>query len=163
MKKERGKGNIGGLAALLLFGVFALCLLVVLLTGADSYQRLAQRDQSAYSHRTVAQYLTARVRQGDAADTIEVSGFGDGDALLLKERIDGVDYETRVYCFEGALWELFAFAGEEFAPEDGERLLPLGGLELSLEGQRLTARIINDDGTVQILTLFLRSGEGVAP
>ncbi len=162
MKKERGKGNITGLAALLLFGVFALCLLFVLLTGADSYQRLTQRDQSAYSHRTVAQYLTTRVRQADAVDAIAVGSFGDGDALFIREEIDGVGYETRVYCHEGALWELFTFAGEEFAPEDGERLLPMQGLELALDGQMLTAVITNEDGTVQTVSLFLRSGEEVA-
>ena len=159
MKKERGKGNIAGLAALLLFGVFALCILFVLLTGARSYQQLTQRDQSAYSHRTAAQYLATRVRQADAVDTISVGRFGDGDALFITEEIDGVGYETCVYCYEGKLRELFTFAGETFAPEDGEELLSVQGLELTLEGKLLTAVITNEDGTTQKLAVFLRSRE----
>jgi hypothetical protein len=148
------------LAALLLFGVFALCILSVLLTGATSYQRLTERDQSAYSRRTAAQYLTARIRQADRMGSVSVVGFGDGDALLIKEEIDGVGYETCVYCHGGALREMFTFAGEKFAPEDGEVLLPAQSLELKLEGQLLTAKITNEDGTIQELTLFLRSREG---
>lgn len=163
MKHERGKGNIAGLAALLLFGVFALCILSVLLTGATSYQRLTERDQSAYSHRTAAQYLTARVRQADRVGSVSVGGFGDGDALFITEEIGGVGYETCVYCHGGALREMFTFAGEKFAPEDGEVLLPVQGLELTLEGQLLTAKITNEDGSVQNLTLLLRSGEEGLP
>ena len=163
MKHERGKGNMAGLAALLLFGVFALCILLVLLTGADSYQRLTQRDQSAYSHRTAAQYLTTRIRQADAADTVSVGRFGDGDALFITEEIDGVGYETCVYCYDGKLHELFAFAGEKFAPEDGEVLLPMQDLKLTLEGRMLTAVITNEDGSVQQMTLFRRSREEALP
>lgn len=164
MKNKGGKGNIGGLAALLVFGVFAVCILLVLLTGADAYGRLTQRDQSAYSHRTAAQYLATRVRQADVAgQKISVDDFGGRDGLLLLEEIDGVWLETRVYCYDGAIRELFAFAGESFAPEDGQEIMPAQGLELTLEGQVLTAAITNEDGTIQHLTLYLRSGEEGGP
>ena len=163
MKNGRGKGNIAGLAALLLFGVFALCILFVLLTGAETYQRLTERDQHAYSHRTAAQYLATRVRQADAADTVSVGKFGDGDALFITEEIDSVGYETCVYCHEGQLRELFTFSGEKFAPEDGEKLLPVQGMKLALEGPVLKAIITNEDGSVQELTLFLRSREEDLP
>ena len=48
----RHKHHFGGLSALLLLGVFAVCVLVVLLTGAEAYQRLNQRDRAAYDTRT---------------------------------------------------------------------------------------------------------------
>lgn len=163
MKKERGKGNIAGLAALLLFGVFALCILLVLLTGADRYQQLVLRDQSAYSHRTAARYISTRVRQADAVGALSVGKFGDGDALFITEETDGVEYVTCVYCHGGMLRELFTFADEEFAPEDGEVLFPVRDLELALNEGLLTASITDEDGTVQTMTLFLRSGEGGAP
>lgn len=159
MKRERRKGNIAGLSALLLFGVFAVCILFVLLTGAASYQRLVERDQSAYSRRTAAQYITTRVRQADGAGRITVGKFGGADALMLTEEIDGVSFCTRIYCYDGVLRELYALAEEEFEPLDGEELLPVQYLELELEGQLLTVVITNDDGSEQKLILYLRSGE----
>lgn len=163
MRDERRKGNITGLAALLLFGVFAVCVVLVLLTGANAYHRLTERDQSAYSHRTVAQYLTTRVRQADRAGQIAVGQFGGEDALLLEEEIDGILFVTRIYYYDGAIRELFSFADETFEPRDGEEILPAQGLELKQDGQWLTASVVNEDGTVQDLTLYLRSGEGELP
>ena len=55
-----------GLAALLLFGIFAVCVLMVLLTGANAYRRLTERDQQAYQRRTCAQYLSIP----DPADSV---------------------------------------------------------------------------------------------
>lgn len=163
MRQERGKGNMAGLAALLLFGVFAVCVVLVLLTGANAYRGLTERDQSAYSHRTAAQYLTTRVRQADRAGQITVGQFGGEDALLLEEEIDGILFVTRVYYYDGAIRELFSFADETFEPRDGEEILPAQGLKLEQTGPWLTASVVYEDGTEQDLTLYLRSGEGALP
>ena len=154
---------MAGLAALLLFGVFAVCVVLVLLTGADAYRGLTQRDQSAYSHRTAAQYLTTRVRQADREGKITVGQFGGEDALLLEEEMDGISFVTRVYYYDGAIRELFSFADETFEPRDGEEILPARGLKLEQNGPWLTVSIVSEDGAVQDLTLYLRSGEGVLP
>ena len=163
MKQERGQRNMAGLVALLVFGVFAVCVMLVLLTGADAYRGLTRRDQSAYSHRTAAQYLTTRVRQADRAGRIAVGQFGGEDALLLEEEIDGVRFVTRVYYHDGAIRELFSFADETFEPRDGEEILPAQGLELELNGRMLTVSVVGADGAEQELYLHLRSGEGDAP
>ena len=60
------KHHIEGLIALLLFGVFAVCLMTVLLTGANAYRSLTDRDQTAYDRRVCAQYMATRLRQADS-------------------------------------------------------------------------------------------------
>ena len=47
MRKKSIHHQMDGLVALLLLGVFAACVLAVLLTGAGVYQRLTERDQAA--------------------------------------------------------------------------------------------------------------------
>ena len=47
MNRTGTKHHMDGLLALLLFGVFAVSILSVLLTGAQVYGRLTQRDQDA--------------------------------------------------------------------------------------------------------------------
>ena len=47
MKKHSIQHHIDTLAVLLLFGVFAVCVLSVLLTGADAYRRMTERDNRA--------------------------------------------------------------------------------------------------------------------
>ena len=87
-----GKDNhiIGGLSVLLLFSLFAVCVLFVLLFGADAYRRITERDQAAYDRRTCAQYLAAKVRQAEGGGAVCLTSSRQaGDTLMLTERIDG--------------------------------------------------------------------------
>lgn len=157
-------GPLLRLLALGLFSLFAGCILLVLVSGAGAYRRLAARDDAAYTQRTAAQYLAARVRQADAAGRILVGSFDapgadQGDTLFFAEEVEGASYYTRVYCQDGQLRELFSAAGLPLAPQDGQPLLELGELQLALEGPLLTLRITQTDGTQQQMTLCLRSQE----
>ena len=160
MRKTGTKHHLDGLLTLLLFSVFAASILSVLLTGAGVYSRLTLRDQSAYDRRTCVQYLAAKTRQAGSADQVSVGSFGSGDALLLREEIDGQPYLTRIYCHDGWLRELFAAEEDPFAPEDGEKILPALGLELRDEGELLRLELTDSDGQVIALTLCPRGGEG---
>jgi len=159
MNANRSKHHISGLMALVLFGVFAACILAVLLGCTGVYQRLAQRGATSYDKRTAALYLATKVRQNDRADCIRVETFAGRDALVLSETMEDEQFETRIYCHDGYLCELFSVAGWEPAPEDGERLIPLQALQLQLEDDLLQIRITEaEDRTEQVL-LCLRSGE----
>ncbi len=157
--KRRGY-HLEGLMALLLFGVFAVCLLIVLLTGADSYQRLSQRDRVSDNRRVCVQYLTTRVRQADAAGGVSAGEFGGGDALLFTQDIGGTQYVTRIYVSGGYLMELFSAADSEMSPEDGEKLMAAQSLSASLSEGLLELSVTPEDGRPVELTLSLRSGEG---
>lgn len=87
MKRRGIQHHLDGLLALLLFGVFTVCVLSVLLTGARAYRRLTVRDQASYSRRTCAQYITTRVRQADCLGGVTVEPFGDAAALVFTEGI----------------------------------------------------------------------------
>lgn len=158
MKNEKRQSKITRLMGLLLFAVFALCVLGVLLTGAEVYGGLRQRGESAYNGRTAARYISTRVHQSDSLDGVSVEDFGGCDALVIREEAEGEIYETRVYCREGWLMELFALQGSGLGPEDGERLLELRSLELLRSDDLITAELVGEDGSVESLSLFLRSG-----
>ena len=162
MKMGERKRKTDLLLVLLLFGVFAVCILSVLLTGADAYRRLAERDGASYDSRTASQYLATRVRQADVAGAVEIEDFHGVDALVFTEEIKGELYKTRVYCRGGYLRELFATAGGEFLPEDGEKILEAEGLEIVLEGRVLTADLTDAEGKTQQVVLYLRSEGEVA-
>ena len=160
MNMKQKKHKTDALVVLLLFGVFAVCILSVLLTGADAYHRLAQRDQDSYDRRTAGQYLSTRVRQGDRLGAVAVGSFDGADALIFTEEIDGERYETKVYCYDGYLRELFAAEGGDFVPEDGEKVLKAQALTVEQNGRTLTMELTGLTGEVQERTLYLRSGEG---
>lgn len=157
MRFKRPKHHTDGLVTLLLFGVFAACVLSVLLTGAKVYRTITAGNQREYSRRTCAQYLSTKVRQARSAACVQVSE----DSLDLRETIDGDDYVTSIYCYDGWLWEIFTFDGWDFDPEDGERILKAQDMELSLEDGLLTVDITDEAGENTHLVLSLR-GEAAA-
>lgn len=159
MKRQGTRHQVDGLLMLLLFGVFAVCVLSVLLTGARAYRGLTDRDQAAYDRRTCVQYIATRVRQGDVEGGVTVEPFGDTTALCMTQ--DG--YMTRVYWHDGYLMELYTSADAELYPEDGEKIMPLESLSWSMESGLLTAEIGTAGGAVDTLRLSLRSGEGELP
>ena len=150
MKKNHSQ--ITNLAALLVFTVFALCVLLVLLTGANLYRSLVEDGEAQYLRRTSLQYLTTRIRQAEA---VEVGTFQGCPALILEE---AEDCTTWVYCYEGWLRELYTVPGAQVLPGDGEALLEAEALSLQQEGNLLTLTLDEDT-----LYLWLPEGRLVEP
>lgn len=155
---EKKDSKVTGFLVLVVFALFAVCLLLVLLTGAKSYESLVRRGDAAYDYRTAAQYLATRVRQSDVAEGICLEAFGGCDALVLRQEIDGESYCTRIYCHDGWLRELFTTEKGSFSPEDGEKLLKMEALDFEAEGNTLTARFVTA-GKTETCIWHLRSRE----
>ena len=151
MKKNHS--SITQTLAMLCLAIFALCVLLVLLTAGTAYRRLVDRGEEAYTRRTAVQYLTTRIRQ---AETVAVGDWAGSDMLVLGETLDGESYTTRVYCCEGWLRELYGVPGAQLPPTAGQTLLEAEQLELKLEEDLLTVTL---DG--ETLYLFLPAGRKV--
>lgn len=156
MKQRTVKHNIDGLAALLLFGIFAACVLSVLLSGAGAYRRLTQRDLTAYDRRTGLQYIAARVRQADRQGAVTVEDFGGASALRLE---DAEGYSTWVYYYDGYIAELYSSGDDGLALADGDPVIAVQSLDFSLEDGLLTVNMEDAQGQADVLLLSLRGGE----
>lgn len=167
MREETGQKHMTALAAVTLLAVFAVSILLALLAGAGAYRRLVDRDAAAFDGRTAAQYIATRVRQNDGGyewpdeTAVTVEDFCGVPCLTLKEWNGGYvsQYVTRLYCYDGSLWELYTAAEVEAGLTDGERVMELDGLELSLEDGLLNAALTLKNGETETVILSLRSGE----
>jgi len=155
------KRNISGIAVLLVFAAFMVSVLLVLLSGADTVQRLTERNQRSYHHRTAVQYISTRIRQADSAGCVSTENAGDIDTLVLTEDIDGRRYQTRIYCYDGYLREMFCEANISLPPEFGEEILPMSGFKVSLDGSIVRVELSLPDGNAEELSLLLRSEGGL--
>lgn len=146
--------KITDILALLVFAIFAVCLLLVLLSGARVYRDLTEQAQTAFEARAAVQYITMRVRQ---AETVAAEDFDGCVALVLPEEINGERYLTRVYCYGGYIRELFCAEGALLTKADGEKILPADHLRFDLSEQLLTVQL---DGQKIYLDL---TGKEAAP
>lgn len=161
MKRKLVKHQLDGLMALLLFAIFAVCVLIVLLTGAKAYRRLTARDQEAHQARICVQYLAQRVRQADRRDGIVLEEDFQGTQALLLDADQ--EYVTRVYCYEGYLMELYCEAGAGLGPGDGERIMEAKSLEMDMTGDTIAMKVVTgaqNQERESVLTISLRSRNG---
>lgn len=156
MKQSGRQRYIVPLAALLLLAVFSVSILLVLLEGASVYRRITDRDRETWQARSAYGYLVTKLRQEDREGALAVEELAGLPALTLGV---GEEYQTRLYCYDGFLWELYAPAGLSLAPEDGEKITELRELELSLSDGTLQAVLTQEDGQSQSLVFTPRSGE----
>ncbi|MBQ1280651.1 MAG: DUF4860 domain-containing protein [Oscillospiraceae bacterium] len=156
------KSNLGFLLAMLVFALFMVSVLAVLLSGADVVQGITRRDQKSYEQRTAVQYVATRIRQAEEAGKIFVRESEAGDRLVLAETIEGIEFETAVYCYDGYLRELFSISGYDPGAEFGEKILPAAQFSVSDEGDYLNIEITFEDGSTQEMIIALRSERGAA-
>ena len=147
---------------LILFGVFAVSVLLVLLAGAGAYQDIAARMERQYEERTCLSYLDAKVRHYDAAGQVAVEMLDECQALALYEEIEGVRYKTLIYCYDGYVRELFFEDGLAFQAEDGQRVLLAQDLSFRWAQTNLLQIVCTTaGGEAAELMVYLHSGEEV--
>lgn len=150
--------RLGTLAVLTVFCIFAISILTVILFGAKAYQRLNDQSEVNYRTRTLALFLSGKVRQAPLPGEITVCEFGDGDCIAIPETIDGEIYYTWLYCADGWLMELFGDGENEYWPEDGERILRADAFTAQLRGGLLELTAETEAGEPVALRFALRGG-----
>ena len=158
MTNPSSKRNLVGLIPILLFAVLAVAVLSVLFTGADTYASITDRGNSAYTMRTAAQYVSTKLRQTDGE--IGVDSFGDRNAVVITETINGAKYVTRIYCHGGYLYELFSSAEAEISPDGGEKLMKMDSLNAAMDDGLLTVQLSRGEKTRTVLFTVRNNKEG---
>lgn len=167
MKNRKTRHSVDKVFVFLLFGLFAVLIIIILLLGVNNYKSLLNRNEEAYNERIAINYIAEKIRHNDTSGGVSVGHFfqkKDGISTLhMYQEIESERYETRIYYYNGYIRELFSMEGIEVQPEDGNAIMKAKDLQFSLYNRRLTIQCIDEDGIMSDLTLYLRSGEEVTP
>lgn len=154
--------SAGTLIWILLFFAFASCVVAALLEGAMIYSRVSGVVDEEFGVHTALSYVQSRVRSGDAKDMIYVGDFGGCSALYCLENSGDGEYATIVYCYGGALRELYCERGLDFTPDAGEALLKMDSASFSRTPEGLILFTCSDGGKTGSIYLSARTEGGAA-
>ena len=152
-----GRGLRTALTAALCALFFVLAMGVTLL-GSGVYRDTVAASEENDVRRTALSYLVNQVRR---AQRVEVGSFESVPALDLADQ-DAPDYHTVLYVYEGQLRELYAEKGSGLTAADGIPILPLEGMELTLEEELLTIAVTAEAGGTSSVSISPRMGVGQA-
>ena len=138
LKKSNTFKSIDILFSLTLFSVFAMAVLMVLLSGAQIYQNVVNDMTEQFESRTSISYITTKLHRCDSMNSVKVDMFGDGEALFLSEvGEDGRMYDTIIYLYEGNVKEQYVERGNSFPPSTGMTILSVHSMHFSIQNGNL--------------------------
>lgn len=147
------------LFVLALFCVFAASALMAVLIGANVYRNTVRRMDENYTGRTSLAYIATKVRQCDVRDGIHIGAVGNGaSALVLRQEIDGQEFETWIYCYDGALREVLLPADSSPDPESGQAVVEMDSFDVDARDGLLTVSVKDVDGNRYSRQIAVRCG-----
>lgn len=132
MKKDpTTKHPVAELASLMLFGIFALFLLLMLLFAARIYQQTARNTDAENTLGTAVSYITTKFRQHDLKDGIFSSSLDGLSALCFRDTLNEQEYITYIYLDHGELKELFTPYGSSANSSAGVTIAELSDFQVT--------------------------------
>jgi len=132
MTRQTRNNKIDTAFVLMVFCVFAISVFMVLVLSASTYSNMNDLSAEGQNERIALSYIRTKIRNADTAGAISIEDFYGIPSLAISESLGGRQFVTRIYFYNGWLYEIFHERGIYFQPEDGIRLLELAALSFEL-------------------------------
>lgn len=160
MNKGGLKNNIDVLAGMIVLAIFAAGIISSLLAGAGAYRRLTERDEEEYEARVCTQYIFTKVSGANTVEDISIEQ-PDGmntPVLRIREEIDGEEYSSYIYSYNGWICELFTAERPDFTA--GSKLVQAKKLDFFLDGNLFTSTVTTNAGELRSVCVCVGEGSG---
>lgn len=157
---KRFKINFAATACVLfLLLAFIGSAMAVVVFGTQSESSEKAFIAQAFSERTLMPFLAEKLRQGDGLGDIYTGEFDGINALFIESTLQNTLYTDIIYCYDGALCELFCENGSDFSRKDGTKIIEVGSVIFSEpESGLIYIEATDKEGRTSFLHLLLKSG-----
>lgn len=122
---------------MLLFLILIFLSIMIIMLGRNIYSQISSDQTSNYEKRVSLSYVANKIRQNDKKDCIKIEKFDGKNAIVINETYDGVKYETWIYFYNNAIYEMFIDAGIEFNLDDGMKILDVEAFTIEILEENL--------------------------
>ena len=148
--------SMQGVFVFVLLGIFAVMSTLMVLLGAQMYRNTVDHATANNEDRVLGAYVRSMIRAEDGADDVAVEEFDGTKVLALNESIEGENYVTWLYCYEGQLYEQYTSAGHDFEPQSGSAICPAQSFEPKISDGLLTVDMTDGAGQPCTVCVVLR-------
>jgi len=158
---QRQHHSIAGVFVFLLLGLFAVMSMLLVLESAQVYRSIVDETARHNNQRIMHAYMRNALSTEDIEGVVQVREIDGIQVLAISEPPDEYDtYVKYIYCYDGALRELYVSASYGFNPQSGEEICEMDRCELELKGQLLCVTITDAQGNVYSENIALRTPIG---
>ncbi len=141
---------------LLLFLMLVIMSIIIILLGKDVYSTINNDRSVNYEKRVSLSYIATKIRQSDKDKAVRIDSLNNENAVVINEIYDDAAYETWIYFYNNALYEMFTDEGFEFNLEDGMKILDVDSFNIEKINDSLYkfTATANGESTELILNLY---------
>mgnify|MGYP000913801711 FL=1 len=140
---------------MLLFLILVFLSAMIIMLGRNIYSEINSDRTANYEKRVSLSYVTNKIRQNDKKDCVKIEKLNGENAVVITEAYEDEKYETWIYFYNNAVYEILVTAGTKFNLDDGMKILNVNGFTIEFLKNNLykfTAKS-NTESTEVILNL----------
>ncbi len=120
MKKNTAE-VVNTVSSLILFLIFAVCMLIILASAANTYASINAGFDREFNSSASLRYISNKIRSAD--DTVI---FGEGNGIAVKNG----NVTTVIYCSGEGLYEKSVSSEKDITPSGGEKIFSMSALSV---------------------------------
>ncbi len=140
MKKYRNKtlsDTVSTIGSMLLFLMFAGCLLMIIAVAAGTYSRISSNFDKTFGSSASLRYISNKLKSCDSAELV-----GQGSGIVL--RSDGI-FDV-IYFGDNGLYEKTVMSDTDIGFSGGDRIFELNGMTVSDLGNLYKITVVFNGG-----------------
>lgn len=140
MKKYRNKtlsDTVSTIGSMLLFLMFAGCLLMIIAVAAGTYSRISSNFDKTFGSSASLRYISNKLKSCDSAEIV-----GQGSGIVL--RSDGI-FDV-IYFGDNGLYEKTVMSDTDIGFSGGDRIFELNGMTVSNLGNLYKITVVFNGG-----------------
>jgi len=108
---------------MLLFLIIVILSVMIIILGENIYENINEDRTNNYELRVSLSYIANKVRQSDKTNTVNLKTLNGENAIVINEVYDDANYETWIYFYESAIYEILIDENSTFNLEDGMKII----------------------------------------
>jgi hypothetical protein len=94
------------------------------------YKNIIELTQKNADEQIALSFIWTKVKNGDELNKVYLTDFQDVPALCIEENLDGYDYFTMIYHYDGWIREMFYEKGYPLSLKDGSQIMKASSFQL---------------------------------
>lgn len=108
---------------MLLYLLIIILSVMIISLGKNIYDKINEDRKTNYELSVSLSYIGNKIRQSDKNGAVEIRDLHEKNALVINEVYDEENYQTWIYFYDGAIYEMFTDEETEFELADGMKLV----------------------------------------
>ncbi len=108
---------------MLLYLIIVMLSVMIISLGKNIYDNINEDRNTNYELRVSLSYIANKIRQSDKMNTVEIKKLNDTNAVVINEVHEDEEYQTWIYFYDGAIYEMLTDADSTFELSDGMKVV----------------------------------------